>query len=593
MTRVAELAALTEDLERHLGDPHDLAGPVPFATVLDLDEREQYPHVQLDHLRAWTAHEYGVPVSAGGRGVATQDSIAFGTAIARRDATLATALSITMLAYLPIWVAGTDEQRERYGRAVCNGAKVSWGLSEREHGSDLLANSMTARRVAGGYVVDGEKWLIGNATLADHIVLFVRTEERGGPAGFSILVLDKRSTPAHQISAVPAERLHGLRGIDMSGVRLTGCFIPESARIGEEGRGLEIALKSSHPVRVMITGIALGCADTALRLTLDFVTQRRIFGRTVSDVPYSRHKLVECFADQLLCDVLANCAARSLQASPGQSSVWSSAAKYLVPTTLDRTVSALGVVLGARHYLRAHHRYGMFQKAKRDLLVANFADGNTVVNLKNIALQLENLLAPVDETRLAVARERSAVVFDWDAELPSIRPWAAQTVSRTGDDAMLVLPHALQLLSARAGQGLEAERWQKCVRLGEQFLAEAERMRQERANLRVHPGRGYGDSAELFLLAERYCVVHAAASCIAHRAFSSWITPPLDGAAPLLLCLQRLWHMLHPLDTVVDESDVDAVASAMLRLHDEHRSFGYRQFALAKSSEPISGGEAP
>lgn len=316
MTRVAELAALTEDLERHLGDPHDPAGPASFATVLDLDEREQYPHVLLDHLRAWRAHEFGVPVSAGGRGVATQDSIAFGTAIARRDATLATALSITMLAYLPIWVAGTDEQRERYGRAVCNGAKISWGLSEREHGSDLLANEMTARRVPGGYVVDGEKWLIGNATLADHIVLFTRTGERGGPAGFTILVLDKRSTPAHQVSAVPDERLHGLRGIDMSGVRLTGCFVPESARIGEEGRGLEIALKSSHPVRIMITGIALGCADTALRLTLDFTTRRRIFGRNVVDVPYSRRKLVECFADQLLCDVLANCSARSLQVSP-------------------------------------------------------------------------------------------------------------------------------------------------------------------------------------------------------------------------------------------------------------------------------------
>lgn len=591
MTRVAELAALTEDLERHLGDPYDPAGPASFATVLDLDEREQYPHVLLDHLRAWRAHEFGVPVSAGGRGVATQDSIAFGTAIARRDATLATALSITMLAYLPIWVAGTDEQRERYGRAVCNGAKVSWGLSEREHGSDLLANEMTARRVPGGYVVDGEKWLIGNATLADYIVLFTRTEERGGPAGFTILVLDKRSTPAHQVSAMPDERLHGLRGIDMSGVRLTGCFIPESARIGEEGRGLEIALKSSHPVRIMITGIALGCADTALRLTLDFSTRRRIFDRNVVDVPYSRRKLVECFADQLLCDVLANCSARSLQTSPDQSSVWSSVTKYLVPTTLDRTVSALAVVLGARHYLRGHHLYGAFQKAKRDLLVANFADGNTVVNLKNIALQLENLLTPANEDRVAAARERARVIFDWDAELPEIRPWAAQTVSRTGDDALLVLPHALELLSERAGDDVETGRWERCVRFGRQFLAEADRMRQECEHLRTRLGRGYGESAELFLLAERYCVVHAAAACLAHRAYSSWITPPLDGAAPLLLCLQRLWHALHPLDTVIDESDVDEVASVLLWLHDEHRSFGYRQFVLAKRSAHISGGE--
>ena len=274
--------------------------------------------------------------------------------------------------------------------------------------------------------------------------------------------------------------------------------------------------------------------------------------------------------------MLANCAARGLQASPDQSSVWSSVAKFLIPTVLDRTVSALAVVLGARHYLRAHPRYGAFQKAKRDLLVANFADGNTVVNLKNVALQLHNMLKPAEADIT-----RASVVFDWDAELPPIRPWAAQTMSRTGDDALLTLPHALDLLRQRG--------WDKCVRLGELFAGEIEKMREECESMRERLGRRYGDSAELFVLAERYCVVHAAACCLAHRALSSWIGEPLDGPEPLLLCLQRLWHLLYPLDTVIDESDVDAGAAVMLRLYRENRSFGYRQFVLAKSSGP--GGE--
>lgn len=582
MTRVKELAALTEDLERHLGDPNDPGSPTSFTTILDLDEREQYPHVQLDLLRAWGAHEFGVPVAAGGRGVATQDSVAFGTAISRRDATLATALSITMLSYMPVWVGGTPEQQERYGLAVRNGAKFAWGLSEREHGSDVLANAMTARAVEGGYVVDGEKWVIGNATLADHVVLFARTTDRGGPAGFTILVLDKRATPARCVASLPGERLHGLRGIDMSGVRLTDCFVPDSARIGEPGRGLEIALKSSHPVRIMITGIALGCADTALRLALDFTTRREIFGRRVVDVPYSRRKLVESFADLLLCDVVSYCAARSLQAAPDQSSVWSATAKYLVPTMLDRTVGELGVVLGARHYLRSHPHYGAFQKAKRDLLVANFADGNTVVNLKSIALQLDNLLAPPkDAAALDAALARAAVLFDWDAPLPGVEPWAAQTVSRTGDDAVTALPHALDLLTGRA-QDDPTGGWARCVELGGRFRGELTRIGRESAALRTELGRGYGDSAELFALAEQFCVVHAAATCLAHRALSgSWITEPLDGPAPLLLCLERLWRALHPLDHVTDAADVEDAAAVLLRLHAGHRSFGYRQFALA------------
>ncbi|MEJ2888516.1 acyl-CoA dehydrogenase family protein [Actinomycetospora aeridis] len=586
MTRVDELRALTEDLERHLGDPHDADGPVSFATSLDLDEREQYPHGGLDVLRAWGCHDFGVPVSAGGRGVATQDSVAFGTTIARRDATLATALSITMLAYLPIWVGGDDEQRARYGEAVHRGAKFAWGLTEREHGSDVLATGMTARRVEGGYVVDGEKWLIGHGTQADYVVLFVRTGERAGPAGFSILVLDRRATPAHCISALPDEQLHGLRGIDMSGLRLTDCFIPDSARIGPEGHGLEIALTGSHPVRVMITGIALGCTDTALRLALDFTTQREIFGGTVVDVPYSRRKLVEAHADLLLSDTLANCAARSLQTSPDQSAVWSSVAKYLVPTVLDRTVAELGVVLGARHYLRGHHRYGMFQKARRDLLVANFADGNTVVNLKNVATALPSLLAPAGDAATAAARERARALFDWDAELPPIAPWAAQTAGRTGDDALHVLPDAIAALARRAEateDPVEADRWRRCAELGRHLGDELDWMRAECAALQKRLGRAYGSSAELFTLAERFCVLHAVATCLAHRALSSdWIATPMDGAAPLLMCLHQLWARLYPLDPVATPDDVEAAARVLLTCHAEGRSFGYRQFALAK-----------
>jgi alkylation response protein AidB-like acyl-CoA dehydrogenase len=592
MTRVDELRTLTEDLERHLGDPHDPAGPVSFATSLDLDEREQYPHGGLDLLRAWGCHDFGVPVSAGGRGVATQDSVAFGTTIARRDATLATALSITMLAYLPIWVGGDDEQRERYGAAVHHGAKFAWGLSERDHGSDVLATGMTARRVEGGYVVDGEKWLIGHGTQADYVVLFVRTGERPGPAAFSILVLDKRNTPAHCVAALPDEQLHGLRGIDMSGLRLTDCFIPDSARIGPEGHGLEIALTGSHPVRVMITGIALGCTDTALRLALDFTTQREIFGGTVVDVPYSRRKLVEAHADLLLCDTLANCAARSLQTSPDQSAVWSSVAKYLVPTVLDRTVAELGVVLGARHYLRGHE-YGMFQKARRDLLVANFADGNTVVNLKNVAAALPTLLAsPATQEAAVAARERARALFDWDAELPPIAPWTAQTAGRTGDDALHVLPDAVAALHRRAaaaeddGDTVEAGRWRRCAEVGRHLGDEIDFIRAEVTALQERLGRDYGSSAELFGFAERFCVLHAAATCLAQRALSSgWIGAPLDGAAPLLLCLHQLWARLYPLDPIATADDVEAAAQALLACHAEGRSFGYRQFALAKSTD--------
>jgi hypothetical protein len=398
-------------------------------------------------------------------------------------------------------------------------------------------------------------------------------------------VLDRRAIPAGEMRALPDNRLHGLRGIDMSGVELDGCFVPDSALVGAEGHGLEIALKSTHPVRVLITSVAIGCTDTALRLTLDFARARRIGGRPVLDIPYSRRQLTEAFADILLCDVLANTAARALQAVPGQSSIWSATTKYLVPTVLDRTGAELAVVLGARHYLRDHPRFGPFQKARRDMLVANFADGNTTVNLKNIAIQLESLLATALNPP-AEAETRFATLFDWDAALPGYHPDHAGTVSRSGDDALLALPFALRRLRELADRAdhTEAERWQRCVAVGEELHDELRRLSEACADLRSRYGPEFGSCAELFRLAERFCVLHAAATCLAHRAWSAgWVDAPLDTAAALLVTLDRLWRRLYPMREVADAGAYEDLATAMTELHGEARSFGYRMFRLPDS----------
>ncbi|MFD0528738.1 acyl-CoA dehydrogenase family protein [Kitasatospora arboriphila] len=198
----------------------------------------------------------------------------------------------------------------------------------------------------------------------------------------------------------------------MSGIRVDGVFVPDSARIGAEGAGLEIALQTSQVARTLIGSIALSAVDTALRGTLDFTEHRVIFGRTVSDIPYSRRQLTECFADLMVADAVSLGAVRSLQLVPEQASVWSSVAKYLVPTMLERTMSQLNVVLGARFYLRDDPHHGIHQKMLRDLLVANFADGNTVVNLKNLALQSDGLLAAAVEPPTGAADAAEERVAD-------------------------------------------------------------------------------------------------------------------------------------------------------------------------------------
>ncbi|WBB78423.1 acyl-CoA dehydrogenase family protein [Micromonospora sp. WMMD882] len=581
--------ALAEELERYLGDPHDPSSPMSFATVLGYDEREEFPHELVGLLQRWRLHEYCLPAAFGGRAGDVEVGFNLLRLVARRDPTSATALMLTDLAFMPAWIAGTDEQKRYFVDAINHGTRMAWGLSEREHGSDVLSNEMRAERVEGGYLLTGEKWLIGNATIADAVSVQARTDERGGPGGWSIFSVEKRKAPAGAVVELPNERLHGLRALDMSGIRLERLFVPDSARLGAEGQGLEIALKSAQVARTTISGMALGAVDTALRVTLDFVTERVIFGQKVVDVPYTRRQLAECFADLIVAECVSTGAVRGLQANPGQTSVFSSAVKYFVPTLLERTMSQLSVVLGARLYLRSHPHYGIYQKMLRDVLVAIFADGNTVVNLKNIALQLEGLLRTARGPVSAEAAARIEAQYDLDATLPEWRPEDQQLFSRGGDDTVLLLPDSVRLLREQAGAHSDQRQREWLLRaadVAETLYGQLERIDAETQALRAGHGRGFAGTAELFRLAEQYCAIHAAAATV-HlftRSARALAEPFPDGAL-LLMSLERSWRQFDPARPVTDVGVVDRVVEILRGLHDERRLFSVWQFQLSASGE--------
>ncbi|MFI6011206.1 acyl-CoA dehydrogenase family protein [Streptomyces sp. NPDC051243] len=586
-----DLTELARQLELHLGDPHAPDSRMPYARVLEYDEREDYPYEFVNLLQRWGALDYSLPAAQGGKAGDVEIGFNLMRLIARRDPTTATAFIITSLSFMPAWIAGTDEQKRALVDAIQRGTRYAWGLSERRHGSDLTANELTAEKTDGGWLLTGEKWLIGNGRVADGLSVHARTDPRGGPGGYSVFVLDKRRTPAGSVDELPRERMHGLRGLDMSGFRLDRVFVPDSALLGRRGQGLEIALKTSQTARALISGIALSAVDTGLRVTLDFTEGREVFGRTVSDIPYSRRQLAECFADLMVADAVSLGAVRALQVVPEQTSVWSSVVKYFVPTLLERTFSQLNVVLGARFYLRDHPHYAIHQKMLRDLPVANFADGNTVVNLKNIALQLEGLLTTAAEAGpgpRAEADARAAVLFGIDRELPLYRPWDQDMFSRGRDDALLAAPAALARLArlAEGADGDEREWLGRSASVAGDLLAHAASVRERVAALKASLGRDFGQSAELFDLAKEYCLLHATAACLhAHVHSAAAMDDPLPSAALLLLQLERIRRHLRPHETVTDAAVVDEVMRVLRHLHRGDRLFSYWQFPLAERGD--------
>lgn len=588
---VSHMTSLLEEFEDYFGDPRDPAAQLSFQRILELDEREDYPYELVNTLQAWGVHRYCLPSRWGGLAGDVEVGFNLLRMVARRDLTTATALILTNMAFMPVWIAGTDEQLESFVQAIDHGTKLSWGLSESAHGSDVLANEMRAEKTTGGYVLTGEKDLIGNAASSDVVMVHARTNEHGGPGGWSLFALEKRQCLAGSVVELPDQRLHGLRGLDLSGVRLDGVFVPESRRIGAEGSGLEIALQSTQVARTAISSLALGATDTALRVTMDFAQQREIFGQRVIDIPYSRRQLAECFADMILAEAVSIEAIRGLQVNPAQASVLSSVAKYFVPTWLERTMAQLSVVLGARVYLRDDPHYGVYQKMLRDIPVTITVDGNPVVNLKNIVLQLDGLLAggrAAAETR-EQAGERVENLFNLDQKLPMWQPHRQNLFSRGRDDAVVAFTDGIERLRglARNCESPAQQQWfMRAAEVADDVAGRLESLHERMRMQKECYGQSAMTSAEAFRVAEQYCTIHAAAAVVHLTTCSSGVLPGWfpDGAV-LLLCMERVLRCFTDAGAVSDPEVVGQAVDRLQRLHAEERLFSCWEFGLASATQ--------
>ena len=376
--------ALAEDLDWHLGDPHDASGPFSFARCLALDDRETFPDAACRALEDWGIQEYYVPGAHGGALAHYEDVLQLMRMIARRDLTVAIGHGKTYLGAACAWVGATPDQASVLGARVRDRAVVSLGLTERAHGSDLIASDFVAHGNQDGFQLSGEKWLINNATRSELLCLLAATSADRGPRSLSLFLLDKRAVSGDTVRCLPKVRTHGIRGADISGIALHGTLVPVTALIGEQGAGLEILLKALQITRTMCTSLSLGAGDTALRLVSNFSLERKLYGRALVEVPQARRVLAEAFADLLTAEVIALSAARGIDTLPAEASVSAAVAKYLVPTSMDATIGRLGSLLGARAFLKDVYAGGLFQKVERDHRIVGLFDGNTLVNLQTL-----------------------------------------------------------------------------------------------------------------------------------------------------------------------------------------------------------------
>lgn len=395
------LAGSARTLHAELGDPLRSAGPLTYGQAVADDRDERYPLTSVEWLHAWGYSAYQVPADIGGRLTSLQELVDLGRVVAGRDPTVAVIANAAVACAMPVWLAGTPAQRTKLARAVLDGQRVALGLTERNHGADLVASETTASRTDSGYLVNGTKWLINNARLAQYLCLLVREPERQGLRSLTLLLVDLRELPASSYELLPRIATHGIRGADIAGIRFRDAPIPASACVGSPGRGLELTARSLIVTRTLVPGLSLGALDTGLRCTLDFLRTRQLYGGLATDIPYVRDELAAAYLDLTMADVVTRSCVRVLHALPQLAPVSSAVAKYLVPHLVEARMRRLATLLGARWFLREDHWFGIFEKLVRDARLFGLFDGSGPVVLSALAAQLPCLVEPGTDTRVA------------------------------------------------------------------------------------------------------------------------------------------------------------------------------------------------
>ncbi|HZV93176.1 MAG TPA: acyl-CoA dehydrogenase family protein [Caldimonas sp.] len=194
-----------------------------------------------------------------------------------------------------ISLAGTEEQKAAYLPRVARGEKIAaFALSEPDAGSDVAAMQCAARADGTDYVLDGEKTWISNGGIADFYVVFARTGEPGaaparrGAKGISAFIVDA-GLPGFSI----AGRIDVIAPHPLARLKFTGCRIPASRRIGAEGEGFKIAMRTLDVFRTSVAAAALGFARRALDEAMARATTRRMQDGVLADFQLTQASLAQ------------------------------------------------------------------------------------------------------------------------------------------------------------------------------------------------------------------------------------------------------------------------------------------------------------
>jgi acyl-CoA dehydrogenase len=186
---------------------------------------------------------------------------------------------------------GTEEQKQRYLPRMAKGEIIgAIAMTEPGAGSDLQGVRTTAQPRGNGYILNGQKTFITNGQNADMVITVAKTDPSQGAKGITLFLVD-RGLPGFS-KGRNLEKL-GMHAQDTSELFFQDVELSGDARLGKEGEGFILLMKELAWERLQIAISGISASEAALQWTVDYVRERKAFGRTIFDFQTTKHKLAE------------------------------------------------------------------------------------------------------------------------------------------------------------------------------------------------------------------------------------------------------------------------------------------------------------
>ena len=262
----------------------------------DMDKNCEIPKKIISQMSELGLMGIPIPEKYGGAGM---DTVAYAAAVlelAKVDASVAITMAAhTSLGSLPIAIAGTEEQKQKYLPKLASGQVLgAFGLTEPEAGSDAGSTKTTAELNGDEYVVNGGKIFITNSSLAGLLTLTTNIIENGENKGIGALIVE---TDNSGLKIGPKEKKMGWHASDTRQLFFENMRVPKENLLGQPTEGFKTFLKTLTGGRISVAALSCGTAEGAYQQALNYSTERKAFGKEIHKFQAVGFKLADMATD--------------------------------------------------------------------------------------------------------------------------------------------------------------------------------------------------------------------------------------------------------------------------------------------------------